>query len=58
MVHSLVDIILASQELRDVWFLWKDFREIGLPERHMRKPYREHNLNSSRGVISLTELLN
>ena len=57
-VHSLVAVILDSQELRAVWFLQMDFNVIGLPEQQMRKPEREQSVNSSRGVSSLTALPN
>ena len=43
----LVAIILASQELNDVWFWWMDFQAIGPPERQMRKPEKDWNLNNS-----------
>ena len=56
--HSLVAMISASQELKAVWFLRIGFHAIGPPERHMRKPDREQNLNSSSGVPSSTALTN
>ena len=49
-VQLLVAMIFYSQELRAVWFWWIDFHAIGMPERHMRKPERDQNLNSSIGV--------
>ena len=57
-VHSLVTIIYALQEINAVWFLLIDFHGIGPPKRQMRKPERERNLNSSRGVPYLTALPN
>ena len=56
--HLLVAMISASQELNDVWFWWIYFHTIGPPDRQMRKPERERNLNSSRGVLSSTALPN
>ena len=55
-VHSLVVMISASQELKAVWFWWIDLHAIGPSERQMRKTERERNLNSSRGVPSSTTL--
>ena len=44
--HSSVAMILASQELKELWFWRIDFHVIWPPERQMRKPEREQNLNS------------
>ena len=41
-----------------IWFWRIDFHAIGIPERQMRKPDKDRNLNSSRGVTSLTALRN
>ena len=57
-VHSLVAMISASQDLNSVWFSQNYFHAIGTPERQMRKPEREQNLNSSRGVLYSTALPN
>ena len=56
--HSLVAMISSSQELNAVWFLRMGFHAIGPPERQIRKPEREWNLNNSSGVQSLTALPN
>ena len=57
-VHSMVAMILASHELKAVWFLQIGFHVIGPPEQQMRIPEREHNLNSSSGLPSSTSLPN
>ena len=56
LVHSLVAMISASQELRAVCSWRMDFQAIGPPERTMRIPERDLNLKSSSGVPSATVL--
>ena len=58
MSHLLMAVISASQELNAVWFWQMEFHAIGPPERQMRKPERERNLNNSSGVPSSTALTN
>ena len=57
-LHSLVTMIYASQELNDVWFWQIDSHAIWPSERQMRKPEIERNFNSYRGVLSSTALPN
>ena len=56
--HLLVAMILASRELNAVWYLCIDLHAIGPPEKQMKKPEIERDLNSSRGVPSSSALPN